>query len=413
MYENEIELNKLAQEAANIKNPRWNQMIEREKYLYNTKIDLRTDFERDYTRIIYSNAYKRLKHKTQVFFSPINDHVCTRIEHVNNVESISYILAKVLGLNTELTKTISVAHDLGHSPFGHAGEKVLNEILERDTGKSFWHEKNGLNYVDNMELLENREGYKENLNLTYAVRDGIISHCGEIDENSLRPREETIDLNIYSKPNEYAPYTWEACVIKIADKISYLGRDIEDALRFEILNEEDIHELENKLKFKETGYDTLNNTNIINYLNGDLLKNSSLEKGLTFSNEGLELINTLKEFNYNRIYKSEKLLKANEYFKVIIYTIYDLLKSVYNNKIEKITENSKVKLYSDVIEEFANWLQNYCIEDNLEQSLEQKLKNNKIYDINKKEDYCKAIIEYIAGMTDNKAIDTYNKIISF
>lgn len=403
-----MKLNKLTIEAANENNPKWSQMILREKKLYSANIDLRTEFERDYTRIIYSNAYKRLKHKTQVFFSPANDHICTRIEHVNHVESISYVLAKALGLNTELTKTIAVAHDLGHSPFGHAGEKVLNEISMRDTNKRFWHERNGLNCVDNIELLENREGYKENLNLTYAVRDGIVSHCGEIDENSLRPRQEAIDLNNYTRPNEYAPYTWEGCVIKIADKISYLGRDIEDALRFNILNNDDIQELETMLNFQSTGYDTLNNTNIINYLTVDLLKNTSIEKGLTFSDSGLNLINKLKKFNYERIYRNDKLLKSNEYFNVIIYTIYDVLKSAYSNKIDNIIENNK--MYPELIYEFVNWLKNYCVD---EQDLEMKLKNNKMYNINKKEDYCLAIIEYISGMTDNKAIDTYNKIISF
>lgn len=403
-----IELNKLAEESANENNPKWNQMILREKELYSANTDLRTDFERDYTRIIYSNAYKRLKHKTQVFFSPSNDHICTRIEHVNHVESISHVLAKALGLNTELTKTISVAHDLGHSPFGHAGEKVLNEISMRDTNKKFWHERNGLNCVENIELLENREGYKENLNLTYAVRDGIISHCGEIDENSLKPRKEAIDLNNYTRPNEYAPYTWEGCVIKIADKISYLGRDIEDALRFNILNNEDIQELETMLNFHNTGYDTLNNTNIINYLTVDLLKNTSIEKGLTFSERGLNLINTLKEFNYKKIYKNEKLRKGDEYFKVIIYTIYDVLKSIYSTKIENIADANK--MYPELINEFTNWLKNYCTD---EENVETKLKNNKIYDINKKEDYYTAIIDYISGMTDNKAIDTYNKIIIF
>ena len=403
-----IELIKLAEESANENNPKWNQMILREKELYSANTDLRTDFERDYTRIIYSNAYKRLKHKTQVFFSPSNDHICTRIEHVNHVESISYVLAKALGLNTELTKTISVAHDLGHSPFGHAGEKVLNEISMRDTNKKFWHERNGLNCVENIELLENREGYKENLNLTYAVRDGIISHCGEIDENSLKPRKEAIDLNNYTRPNEYAPYTWEGCVIKIADKISYLGRDIEDALRFNILNNEDIQELETMLNFHNTGYDTLNNTNIINYLTVDLLKNTSIEKGLTFSERGLNLINTLKEFNYKKIYKNEKLRKGDEYFKVIIYTIYDVLKSIYSTKIENIADANK--MYPELINEFTNWLKNYCTD---EENVETKLKNNKIYDINKKEDYYTAIIDYISGMTDNKAIDTYNKIIIF
>ena len=104
---------------------------------------MRSEFERDYTRIIHSTAYRRLKHKTQVFFSPENDHICTRIEHVTHVESISYTIAKNLGLNTELTKAIAVAHDVGHSPFGHEGEKILSEISNKDLGISFWHEKMG------------------------------------------------------------------------------------------------------------------------------------------------------------------------------------------------------------------------------------------------------------------------------
>ena len=164
-----------------------------------------------------------MKHKTQVFFSPENDHICTRAEHVALVESISYTIAKALGLNVELTKAIATAHDIGHSPFGHQGEKVLNQLAKRDIGETFWHERNGLEVVDNIELLEDKDGICNNLNLTYAVRDGIISHCGEIDENMLRPREEAIDLKKYTYPNEYAPYTWEGCVVKIADKISYLG----------------------------------------------------------------------------------------------------------------------------------------------------------------------------------------------
>ena len=156
MNDQSIELNKLKSVMANEENPKWEQMIKREKELYKAKVDIRNEFERDYTRALYSNAYKRLKNKTQVFFAPINDHICTRIEHVNHVESISTMLAKSFGLNVELTKTMAIAHDLGHSPFGHGGERVLNEILSRDIGESFWHEKNGVNYVDNLELLENR-----------------------------------------------------------------------------------------------------------------------------------------------------------------------------------------------------------------------------------------------------------------
>ena len=201
-------------------NSKWENVISRLSPLEKRYDDIRTEFDRDYTRIIHSNAYRRLKHKTQVFFSPENDHICTRIEHVTHVDSISYTIASYLGLNTELTKAIAVAHDLGHSPFGHEGEKILSKISQRDLKTSFWHEKNGVHLVDSIELLEGHDGYKKNLNLCYGVRDGIISHCGEIDENSLKPRDKFIDLNDYIHPNQYSPYTWEGCVVKIADKIS-------------------------------------------------------------------------------------------------------------------------------------------------------------------------------------------------
>ena len=176
--------NSFKQQSINKDNPKWENVISRLTPLETKPTDIRTPFDRDYTRIIHSNAYRRLKHKTQVFFSPENDHICTRSEHVTHVESISYTIAKYLGLNLELTKAIAVAHDLGHSPFGHAGEKILSKISERDLGTKFWHEQNGLNFVDNIELLEDHSGYKQNLDLTYGVRDGIISHCGEI--NTLR-----------------------------------------------------------------------------------------------------------------------------------------------------------------------------------------------------------------------------------
>ena len=222
--------------AATETNPKWRNMIAREYPLYSRKNDIRSPFERDYTRIIHSLAYRRLKHKTQVFFSPRNDHICTRIEHVIHVESVSYTIAKALGLNYELTKAIASGHDTGHSPLGHQGEKILSELSVRDIGERFWHEKNGLEMVDMFELLEDPNGSLQNMNLTYAVRDGIISHCGEIDENALRPRSEYIDLGEYQKPNQYAPYTWEGCVVKVSDKISYLGRDIADSVTLGLLN---------------------------------------------------------------------------------------------------------------------------------------------------------------------------------
>lgn len=390
-------------------NPKWENMIEREDTLYARSGDVRSDFERDYTRILHCDAYKRLKHKTQVFFSPSNDHICTRIEHVNHVESISHTIATYFGLNTELTKAIAIAHDLGHSPFGHAGEKILNEISMRDIGESFWHEKNGVYLVDNIELLEDDKGKLKNLNLTYAVRDGIISHCGEIDENSLRPREEAIDLNEYTKPNEYAPYTWEGCVIKISDKISYIGRDIEDALTLKLLDSDKIQELKAILGMNPN--DALNNTKIINDLVVDICQNSTPEKGICFSSEKLRLIDNIKKYNYDNIYNNPRMEASNEYFKVVINRIYKTLKNMYANNQREINENfSKYQIfYPKTVSQFKDWLGKYW---NLNDRADCNLNNKYIFSLNEK-DYYKAIIEFIAGMTDNFAMDVYNEIVMF
>ena len=390
--------------SANENNPNWNNIISRQTPLYSRNNDIRSEFERDYTRIIHSNAYRRLKHKTQVFYSPQNDHICTRIEHVNHVESVSYTIANYLGLNTELTKAIAVAHDLGHSPFGHSGEKLLNEIAMRDLNTSFWHEKNGLYFVDNTELIEDTEGYKQNLDLTYAVRDGIISHCGEIDEVSLRPRNDYIDLKDYKFPNQFAPYTWEGCVVKISDKISYIGRDIEDAVTLGIL---DGH-LDELYKLLGNTKGTINNTVIINNLIYDLCQNSSPEKGLCFSDKALEVMNKIKEFDYKYIYLSDILKPAEEYFSVVINRIYDTLKNAYAgvdtfNNLKKF-----MKFYPNLINGFTDWFNNFSNIGNRE-----NLKNKILFDISIPTDYYFAIILYIAGMTDKFAIDTYSEIIGF
>ena len=394
--------------SANINNPNWENIIKRKNTLYSRGNDLRSNFERDYTRIIHSTAFRRLKHKTQVFFSPENDHICTRIEHVMHVDSISYTIANYLGLNTQLTRAISVAHDLGHSPFGHSGEKILSKISEQDLGYTFWHEKNGLDFVDYIELLEDNQKYLQNLNLTYAVRDGIISHCGEIDENGLKPRNEFIDLSKYSYPNEYAPYTWEACVVKIADKISYIGRDIEDAITLGILNNhlDDLYKLIQNADIKNE----LNNTIIINYLISDLCENSLPEKGLCFSDSAFLLLNQIKQFNYDNIYKSTRILPSNRYFELVISEIYNTLKNTYdgNNTLNNlnILSNSFPKLSRS----FNSFINNYYDFGNRDKL---KLKNKVIFDIDNPKDYYKCILYYISGMTDNFAIEIYNEIISF
>ena len=390
--------------SANENNPKWNQMIKREQELYSKPGDIRSPFERDFNRILHTNAYNRLKHKTQVFFSPENDHISTRIEHVNYVESISYTISNYLGLNSELTRAIACGHDVGHGPFGHKGEKVLSSISQKELGKPFWHEQNGLNIVDNIELLDDYDGNKQNLNLTYAVRDGIISHCGEIDENSLKPREEVIDLKNYTKPNEYAPFTWEGCIVKISDKISYLGRDIDDAIEEKLLTNDMLDELANI-----TGISSrTSNSAIINRLVTDICENSSPDEGIRLSKTAVEMMDKIKSFNYKYIYGAKRMMPSNKYFELVINQIFDILINTYEeeNTPNKILEMSKY--YPNLSNNFYNWIVKYWNIGN-----RTGLNNKIIFDINKKEDYIQAIIYYISGMTDKFAIDMYNEIIHF
>jgi len=399
--------NSFIKEAAYPHNVKWDKMISREVD-NDREDDIRSDFELDYNRILHTTAYRRLKHKTQVFYAPKNDHICTRIEHVNHVESISYTIAKYLGLNTELTRAIAVAHDLGHSPFGHKGEKLLSEITEKDIGERFWHERNGLNLVDNTELLQDYNHNRKNLNLTYAVRDGIISHCGEIDENALKPREEYINLETeYTYPNEYAPYTWEACVVKISDKISYIGRDIEDAITLGILDE-DLEELHKILNLPPE--EPINNGIIIRELIQDICDNSSLEKGLCFSSESLEKINKLKAFNYKHIYEINKFNRSTKYLELLVNEIYSILKSAYakENTLQELQKLEKE--YPEIISRFIDWIQVYW---NLTDRTNTNLKNKVLYNMNNEKDYYRAIISFISGMTDNYAMKLFDAIIGF
>lgn len=379
--------------SANPENPNWENIIKRQNSLYKRDNEIRSEFERDYTRVINSKSYRRLKHKTQVFFSPENDHICTRIEHVTLVESISYTIAKYFGLNTELTKAISTAHDIGHSPFGHQGEKILSKLSKDFIEKTFWHEKNGLEFVDKVELLETPDGQIQPLDLTYGVRDGIISHCGEIDENGLKPRTEYIDLYEYEHPNQYAPYTWEGCVVKIADKLSYLGRDIEDAITLGILDKKlkELHEVLNLDKDVK-----INNTVILNMFIKDLCENSSLENGLCFSDEKFEMLNNLKEFNYKNIYLSEKTLGSVDYFELVLNKLFWFL-----SRMNFIDDDMK-KICPVLADDFNKWLKEFF-------SLDINHRDIIISD----NEFLQAVIYYIAGMTDNFAIEMYNKIISF
>lgn len=400
--------------AVYLGNTKWKQSIRRERKLYKKNDDIRSEFSRDYNRILHCKAYRRLKHKTQVFYATQNDHVCTRIEHVTHVASVSYSIANYLGLNTELTNAIAIGHDLGHAPFGHEGEYILRKIATEELGKSFWHEKNSLFFVDKLETLPDLTNKDKNLNLTYAVRDGIISHCGEVNENAIFPRKEIICLEDIEKPNQYAPYTWEACVVKIADKISYLGRDIEDALTLKILDKEQISELsEIVAKIKKVKIWQINNTILMNDFIINLCKMSTPEKGILFSEKYLNMINSVKTFNYKHIYKHKRLEYYSSLASLVINSIYSALAVLYAPK-NKLTVNLDLqeKIYPSLLGAFKYWLMKYSDID-LQQRKTTKFSNMLVYDIENEKDYKMAILHYISSMTDLFAMKLFGELTRF
>lgn len=392
--------------SSNENNPNWEKHISRKDVLYSRENDIRSPYERDYTRILHSLAYRRLKHKTQVFFNIDNDHICTRMEHVQHVESVSCTIAKFLGLNLDLTRAIVMGHDLGHAPFGHEGEVELTKIREENGLDKFWHERNSLRIIDNVELLADTQGHYRNLDLTYAVRDGIISHCGEVDDNGIHPREEAIDLAEFKTSGQYQSYTWEGCVVKIADKIAYLGRDIEDAIRMNFIEQRDLVKLRNISK--KYGESTMNTTVIMHNFIINICENSSPKDGIRLDDKHNEMLKEIKNFNYDYIYTNKKFDTYRKYAGLIIRSIYETLLQVYSgmNTLKKLKHLSK--FYPKLAKDFSNYLKQYLI------ASEDKYYNTKIYgQLETKDIYVQAIIDYISGMTDRYAVSTFNELIKY
>lgn len=406
---------KFIQVAANEKNPNWDLLIKREDEIYHRNDDIRSAFTRDYTRILHSTAYRRLKHKTQVFFNTGNDHICTRMEHVAHVESVSSSIATALGLNTELTKAIAFGHDLGHAPFGHQGETALNKLSELHLGKPFWHEQNGLRFVDKIELLEDNYKIQQNLNLTYAVRDGIISHCGEVDENGLFPRDISIPIEDFDSRGKYQAATWEGCVVKMADKIAYIGRDIEDAIYLGLLDVNKKQKLEQMAK--EIDQKAINTTVIMHNMIIDICENSSPEKGIRLSSKFNEQLAVIKQFNYDSIYKHQRLDPFKRYSSQVINELFYALLTMYDEKLLWRNLSSYEKFAPKLIKYFKEFLAKYCVNEFVPDELLDialNCRNKKVYgDLQTRELYIQAIIDFISGMTDRFAIELYNELLEF
>ncbi len=348
----------------------------RKKHL--TKDPFRLEFARDETRILHSPPFRRLKHKTQVFLSPDNDHICTRMEHVLHVSSIASVIGRCLNLNTDLINAIAKAHDLGHPPFGHAGERLLNEVLcEHGVDGGFKHEIHGLRVVDKL------TNYGAGLNLTYEVRDGIITHCGEKFEPKVAP-DRNRDLmkleDIHDR--SFYPATLEGCVVRMVDRIAYLGRDLEDGIKAGFVKKSDIP----TEVAKGLGTD---NGKIIGFFVNDVIANSIDKDAVEMSSETFELMKLLKDFNYKNIYLHSDVLRKSKKSDHILEMLYHELTSIHDTseRGSKTAFVQQITKESPSLRVFFNFIKN----SNYTESTQT----------------WRMITDYIAGMTDIFAEKTY------
>jgi len=364
-----------------MKNP-----LSNEVYLRRTKptaADIRSEYFRDQTKIIHSYPFRRLKHKTQVFYAPDNDHICTRIEHVLHVATIAATICRGLNLSgadweldTELAYAIGLGHDLGHAPFGHEGEKELAAKLGEQ--KTFIHELNSYRVVEHL------ANHGQGLNLTYAVKDGIICHNGEdFAQNGLKPSTVPNDLeNI--KDRAYVPCTYEGCIVRLSDQIAYLGRDIEDAVTAGFITKADVP----PQVVKALGD---SNTEIIGTLISDIVERSKRSESVGFSQEKHALVLALGKFNYERIYYHPKLLKYRRHIRIIIHTLFDYFLDLFAKHGRDFAAYEAMDL--DVDRNFGRYV------DQLQAVYEAEGYDAKTI-----------VTDYIAGMTDSFALDCMRQI---
>lgn len=340
---------------------------------------IRGHYFRDQTAIIHSMPFRRLKHKTQVFLAPQNDHVCTRIEHVMHVATIAKSIC--LGLNSygwnldaDMAFAIGLGHDLGHAPFGHEGEHFLNERL--GGGNAFVHEINSYRIVEY--LANNGKG----LNLTYGVKDGIISHNGESFEQYLLPDDKEKDLDKINN-RKIKPSSYEGCIVRFSDKIAYLGRDIEDAITAGFIQRDEIPLL------VRDGIGE-NNSQIIDKLVNDVITHSKASEKIGFSDNIFELVKVLRDFNYNNIYRNPKKERNLIIVGKIIYSLFDYLLILFE-KLERdyeAYEKQSLKL-ERAFGQYIQSLHNFYLNENNPEVI---------------------VTDYISGMTDSYALDCMSQI---
>ena len=338
--------------------------------------DIRLEFARDVDKIIHSSCYTRYMSKTQVFVEPLNDHISTRMTHVQYVSKAARTIARALRLNEDLCEAIALGHDVGHTPYGHFGESILNKISKTyNDGKCFAHNLNSVRVFTVTEKKGNTT------NLTLQVLDGIMCHNGEFVQEKYMPNRNKTFKTLYKEYEEclkneemikrLIPMTLEGCVVRVSDIIGYIGKDIDDANRLGVFNKELLPE--NVKKYLGT-----ENTQIMNSIIEKKKKNSYNKDYISMSKEVYEAVKTLKKFNYDNIYYQAITQEDRARYTKTIETLY----SVYSRALDlEDKENDIYKLY-------------------LNNMSEEYLKSNS--DSQK-------IIDYISGMTDNYLQRQYEK----
>lgn len=307
----------------------------RRKYEERLKTDYRQPFAVDVDRILHSLAYARYIDKTQVFYLAENDHITHRVLHVQLVSKISRTIGRFIGLNEDLIEAIALGHDIGHPPFGHEGETFLSELCLAENAGEFHHNLQSVRFLDRVE----RKG--EGWNLCLQTLDGILCHDGETHDRRLRPSSgrtfESLYDDIHRKTNggniPLIPMTFEGCAVRMADTISYIGRDIEDAIRLGLISRSDL---------PPESVELLGNTNgtIVYALVTDVIKNSYDQPFLSFSHEISEALKVLKQFNYNNIYLNPKIKKHSTSIKKLYSHLFErYLADLRNNIVSSVIYN--------------------------------------------------------------------------
>ena len=357
--------------------------------IYKEKENLiRSPYQRDRDRIIHSSSFRRLKHKTQVFVNTEGDHYRTRITHSMEVSQIARTLARHLGLNEDLSETLSLAHDLGHTPFGHAGEEVLRDHMEKYGG--FNHNIQTLRIVT---WLENKYYNFYGLNLTIETLDGLLKHNGPV--KNVIPYRKILNRSFFNKKINFksAP-SLEAQISSISDDIAYNNHDLQDGLRaglFSIDKVSTIPFISRLVKKHQKQLRNFRKEIIINQIVRDLINLMVID----IINTTKKNLRKYKPKNINDIYKQEnKIVDFSEKTREIDYQVKDFLKkNMYNNK-KVLTNTDKGKIITkDLFKYLLNNTKKYISRELLENEQKERL-----------------IADFIAGMTDRYAINLHKKI---